>query len=123
MAFLADDVLDNGLSQLPANVDEIHICSQEPTTYAEATSTYSLGVKTAPTIGAAADRTDGGREVEAAAFSDGSVSATGTATHYAWVNAAGTVLYATKALSSSQAVTNGNTFSLTAHAIGIPDAV
>lgn len=121
MAYLNDDVRDNGLAKL-ADVDEIHVCSQEPTTYAEATSTYTLGNKGTPTLSAIQTDGAGGREVEAAAFTDGSVTASGTATHFAWVDTVNDILYATKALSSSQAVTSGNSFSLNAHAVGIPGA-
>ena len=121
MAFLNDGVLDAGLQQLTDNVNELHICSQEPTTYAEATSTYTLGNKATPAISAPQDRTGGGREVEASAFSDGSVTADGTATHWAWVDTNASTLYAAKTLSSSQSVTNGNTFSLDAHDVAIPD--
>lgn len=121
MPYLDDDVLDNGVGQLQANVDEIHVCSQEPTNYTEATSTYTLGNKSAPTISAPQDRTGGGRECEASSFSDGSATADGTASHFAWVDTVNTRLYAAQALSSTQAVSNGQTFSLTAHAVGIPD--
>lgn len=122
MTFLADNVLDNGVSYATTNVDRLDICSQEPTTYTEATSTYTLGNKTAPTMNGPQDRTGGGREAEMASFSDGSVTSTGTASHFAWANTGGTELIATEALSSSQSVTSGNTFSLTAHSVGIPDA-
>ena len=80
MASVSNDVRDNGLQVLPANVDAIYVCSQEPSTYAEATSTYSLGVKTGPTISAPQDAAGGGREVVSSAFSNGSVTADGTAT-------------------------------------------
>ncbi len=121
MPFLSDDVLDGGLDVLDTATTTLHICSQEPTTLAEANSTYTLGNKTSLSIGAPADRTGGGREVTIASFSDGSVTADGTATHYAIIDA--TRLLATNSLSASQAVINGNTFSLAAFTIGIPDAV
>lgn len=122
MTFLADNVLDNGVSYASTNVDRLDICSQEPTTYTEATSTYTLGDKNNPTMNGPQDRTGGGREVEMASFSDGDVTSTGTASHFAWSYTGGTELIATEALSSSQSVTSGNTFSLTAHSVGIPDA-
>lgn len=121
MTVLTDNVLDSGVSYASTNVDRIDICSQEPATYTEATSTYTLGNKTSPSIGAPQDRAGGGREVEAASFSDGSVTATGTASHFAWNYTGNTELVTAEALSSSQGVTNSNSFSLTAHAVGIPD--
>lgn len=121
MASLADRVFDNGLTVLDTEANRIDITSQEATTYAEATSTYTLGNSTSLSIGAPADRTGGGREVVAAAISDGSVSGTGTATHYAIVDTSNSRLLATGSLSASQSVTSGNTFSLASFTIGIPD--
>ena len=123
MAFLDNDVRDNGLQRLSDRVNAIHVCSQEPTTFAEATSTYSLGLKATPTVSAPAAGSSGGRRVTAAAFSDGAASADGMATHFAWVDTVNNILYAAKALSNSQEVTDGNAFSLSAHDITIPAAV
>jgi hypothetical protein len=65
--------------------------------------------------------------VTIAAITDGSVTATGTATHYAIVDTSATYggprLLATGSLSASQAVTSGNTFTLSSAVIGIPGAV
>ena len=121
MASLGDRVFDNGLTVLDTEANAIHITSQEATTYTEATSTYTLGNSTYLSIGAPADRTGGGREFTAAAISDGSVTGTGTATHYAVVDTVNSRLLATGSLSVSQAVTTGNTFSLGSFTIGIPD--
>lgn len=121
MASLADRVFDNGLTVLDTEANRIDITSQESTTYAEATSTHTLGNSTSLSIGAPADRSGGGREVTVAALSDGSVSGTGTATHFAIVDTSNSRLLATGSLSASQAVTSGNTFSLGSFTIGIPD--
>jgi len=121
MALIGDRVLDNGLGVLNSEANEIVICSQEPTTYTEAHTTYKLGTKSSPTIAAPSDRTGGGREAVAAAISDGSVEATGTSTHFAITDTVNSRLLAVGALSSSQAVTSGNTFSLTSFSVGIPD--
>lgn len=121
MAFLADRVFDNGLTVLDTEANRLDICSSAPTTYTEATSTYTLGNKTSLSIGAPADRTGGGREVAVAAFTDGSVTGTGTAAYYAICDTTNSRLLAQGSLSSSQAVTSGNTFSISAFKIGIPD--
>lgn len=121
MASLHNDVFDNGLSSLSSYGDRLDICSTEPTTYTEATSTYTLGNKTSPTINAPSDRGGGGREVVVDAITDGSVTGTGTAAYWSIVDVSETKLLATGSLSSSQAVTSGNTFTLTSFAIGIPD--
>ena len=72
-------------------------------------------------IGAPQDRNAGGREVVVAAISDGTVTATGTATHYAILDTVNSRLLATGSLSASQAVTSGNTFTLSSTTVGIPD--
>lgn len=121
MPSLGDRVLDNGLTVLDTEANRLDICSSEPTTYTEATSTNSLGNKTNPSIGAPADRSGGGREVTVAAITDGSVTASGTATHYAITDTSNSRLLAAGALSASQAVTLNNTFSLGSFAVGVPD--
>ena len=123
MATLNDRVFDNGLTVLDTEANKIIITSQEATTYTEANATYALGNSTSLSVGAPADRSGGGREVTVAAITDGSVTSTGTATHYAIVDTANTRLLATSALTASQAVTSGNTFTLSSVAIGIPDPV
>lgn len=121
MATLNDRVFDNGLTVLDTEANVIHITSQEATDYTDATSTSTLGNSTSLSIGAPADRTGGGREVTVAAITDGSVTGTGTATHYAIVDTVNSRLLATGSLSASQAVTSGNSFTLSSVAIGIPD--
>ena len=121
MATLNDRVLDNGLTVLDTEANKIVITSQEATTYTEANATYALGNSTSISIGAPADRSGGGHEVVVAAITDGSVTGTGTATHYAIIDTANTRLLATSTLTASQAVTSGNTFTLSSVAIGIPD--
>lgn len=121
MATLGNRVFDNGLTVLDTEANAIHITSQEASDYTEATSTYTLGNSTSLSIGAPADRTGGGREVAVAAITDGSVSSTGTATHYAIVDTSNSRLLATGALNASQSVTSGNTFTLATFDVGIPD--
>jgi hypothetical protein len=121
MATLNDRVFDNGLTVLDTEANRIDITSQEATSYAEATSTYTLGNSTSLSIGAPQDRSGGGREVVVSAITDGSVTGTGTATHYAIVDTSNSRLLATGSLTASQSVTSGNTFTLSSVAIGIPD--
>ena len=121
MATLNDRVLDSGLSVLDTEANKIVVTSQEATTYTEANATYALGNSTSLSIGAPADRSGGGREVTVAAISDGSITGTGTATHYAIVDTVNSRLLATSTLSASQSVTSGNPFTLASFTIGIPD--
>ena len=123
MGFIADRCLDNGLTVLDTEASRFDICSQEPTTYAEATSTHTLGNTTSISIGAPADRTasGGGRKVTLAAISDASVTGTGTATHFAITDVSNSRLLVTGALNASQSVNSGNQFDISALDIGIPD--
>jgi|TARA_R110000851_G_scaffold157493_1_gene300353 hypothetical protein len=121
MATLNDRVFDNGLTVLDTEANKIVITSQEATTYTEANATYALGDSTSLSIGVPQDRTAGGREVVVAAITDGSVTGTGTATHYAIIDTVNTRLLATSTLTASQAVTSGNTFTLSSVSVGIPD--
>ena len=121
MPLIADYILDLALAEFDTNATRLDITSAEATTYAEATSTLTLGNKTSISVGAPADRTPNGRKVTVAAITDGTVTDTDTATHWAITKA--DTLMATCALSAGQAVTSGNTFTLAAFDIGIPDAV
>lgn len=125
MVYLNDRVLDQGIKILSDEADRIDICSQEPATHTEATSTYSLGYKDHGAAGSAfgdpGNRTPSGRKVSSTAVTDGEVTATGTATHYAVSDHDATRLLAANSLDASQAVTDGNAFSLPSFDIGIPD--
>lgn len=122
MPFIADRVLDNGLTVLGTEANRLDICSSEPTTYTQATSTNTLGNKTSLSIGAPTARTPSGRKVVVAQITDGTVTGTATATHWAISDTVNSRLLATGSLSASQAVTSGNTFTLASFDIGIPGA-
>lgn len=122
MPFIADRVLDLGLTVLSTEANRLDICSSEPTTYAAATGSASLGNKTSLSIGAPAARSPSGRRVTVAQITDGNVTTAGTATHWAIVDTVNSRLLATGNLASSQAVTNGNIFTLPAFDVGIPGA-
>lgn len=123
MAFIADSIFDNGLSYATTNGETLYITSAEATTYAEANATFKLGTKTSATVGSPAAGATDGRRVIVSAITDGAVNGTGTATHWALCkDSATSELLATGALTSSQAVTSGNTFTLDAISITIRDA-
>lgn len=121
MASISDYVLDAALAKLDTEADRIDITSQEATTYAEATSTYTLGNSTSVSFGAPEDGDTSGRKTRCAAISDGSVTGSGNATHYAIVDVSATRLLATGSLTTSQAVVSGNTFTVAAFDVEIPD--
>lgn len=125
MATLNNNTLDNGLTALKAAASHIYITSQEATTFLEATSTYALGNKNfgagAVYPGAIAAGTPSGRKLSSAPITDGSVTANGTATHYAVTSSAASQLEVTNNLVASQVVTNLNTFTLTAADVRLPN--
>ena len=122
VAFLADIVMDSGLSYITSNGSRLDICSQQPANYTEATSTYTLGNKTSLSAGSPQDGASTGRRVIIPAITDGSVTGTGTASHWGYSKTSATAaLLAAQSLSASQGVTSGNTFTLDAISITIPD--
>lgn len=121
MATIADYVLDAALSKLDTEADRIDITSQEAATYAEATSTYTLGNSTSLAFGAPQDGDTSGRKVQSAAITDGSVTGSGSASHYAIVDTSNTRLLATGSLTTPQGVTSGNSFTIAAFDVEIPD--
>jgi hypothetical protein len=98
------------------------VCSQQPTDFTTATSTYALGNKNfgvgnafgAPTTGSP------GRSVTSTAITDGAVTASGTVTAWAAVDSVNSLLLASGPLSGGQAVTAGQTFSLSALTVRLP---
>lgn len=119
MPLFADYLLDLALAHLDTNANRFDICSTEPTTYAQATSTYTLGSAT-PSIGAPTDRTPNGRKVVLAAISAGTVTNSGTAGFYALTETGASRLLVCGTI-TPQVVTAGNTFTTLALDIGIPD--
>ena len=121
MAYINPEVFDQGLDYADTNGTRLDICyTQEPTTYTEATSTYTCGNKTGLNTGATEAGATDGRRVIIPAITDGSVTASQTAGWWALTDGA-SVLIAAGALSGTQAVTSGNTFTLDAISITIRD--
>jgi hypothetical protein len=111
-AYINDTVFDAGLTAVQAAETTTYITyTQQPTTYTEASSTYKCASNTSGMTGPTAGATSG-RKLTNTAISAGSVTATQTAGWYGLTS--GTVLYFANALSATQALTNGNTFSLAA---------
>jgi len=122
-AVIGQYVFDAALDYIDDNLSDIYICSAKPTTFTQATSTYALGDHNTPTCGAptGGDGGGGSRKVTVGAVSDGDVTDDGTAAWVAGVYAGASKLLFAQELASSQAVTEGNTFSLTAFDIEFPD--
>lgn len=109
-------VLDLGLNVLDTETTHIYICSSQPTSYIEATSTYALGNKNfgaGAAFGSPANGTPtGSRKVSSAAITDGSVTAGGTAGYVAFTDNTNSRFHGTITLSATQVVTSGNVFTL-----------
>lgn len=123
MAFISDFVFDAALAVFTEDANRLDITSSEPTSYAEATSTYSLGNKTGITVSSPTDASPNGRMVTISAISDGDVTDTGTASYYAITDTVNSRLLATGTITTPQVVTNGNVFTTSAANIRFPDAV
>lgn len=124
MPYINDEAFDGGLDYLDTNGTRVDITSQEAATYGQATTggTYSLGNKTGLNTGAPGNASAGsGRSVVVPAITDGSVTNSGTASHWALTDGT-SLLLATNALSATQAVTATNTFTLDSIEIFIRDA-
>jgi len=118
-----DWVLDNGLTAFKNAATDIYLCSQEPTSFADATTTYALGHKTfgaGNTLTGPFARSPNGRKVTTTAITDGTVTGGGTASRWAIVDTVNSRLLVDNDLASAQAVTAGNVFSLPAFDFGIP---
>lgn len=123
MPFIADSALDAAL-EVVRTATRLDICSAEPTTYTQATSTLSLQNKTGITMGAVGDRTPNGRKTTCPAQASGATAtASGSGTHWALSLATGSVLLATGANASAIAITAGVPVPTNAFDVGLADAV
>lgn len=113
MSFLNDEVLDQGLDYLTANGSRVDVCNAEPTTYAEATSTFSIGSKTGLTVGATANGDTDGRKVVIPAITDGTVDSDDDATHWALTDGS-SILLAVGALAATKSIVTGSPWTLNA---------
>ena len=123
--FVPDATIDAMLDVIADNVDRIDICSTQPTTYAQATSTYSLGNATVTAGAGSGDWTlangdTSGRKLTLAEQTGVSIGASGTAAHIAGTNGTDTLYFVTTC--TSQAVTSGNTATIQTFDIEIQDA-
>jgi len=117
-----DSILDLMLDVIRARITGISVCSTQPTTYAEATSTYKLADKNGltSTYLTKGNGDTSGRKVAMAANNSISVDTTGTAAHIAWWGSTGsTLLYVTTC--TTQAITTGNTVNIPTHDFEIRD--
>jgi hypothetical protein len=121
---VGDYALDNGLNAIHNLADKIYICSADPLTFTDAVTTYALGNKNwgvGLAFGAPAPGSPNGRQIASAAITDGTVTATGSATKWAVVDSVNSRLLANGSLAATQAVTSGNNFTLASFLIRLPN--
>lgn len=101
-------VLDPALDFLMDNTVKLHVCSAEPTTYAEANATYMLANSAVLDMSsvAPADGVTSGRRVSVPEVVIASITNSGTATHIALSDGAAVLYYVTEC--TSQVLTSGN---------------
>lgn len=117
---IGDRVFDEGLTILTTDVENLYICHTQPTTFAEASTTYKLGTKAAPTITGPAAGDVSGRKVTVSAISDGVVDANGDAAWFALCDNSNSELLVSGNLAATQAIVTGSPFSLTAIDVELP---
>jgi hypothetical protein len=117
-ATIADSVFDAALNFLETNGTVVHITSADPTNWA-GLAAVTLGNETACTYTGPENGTSG-RKTTLDAITDGDVTGTDTATHFAITNGSDAV-YIVQELNASQGVTSGNKFTLTAVTIQLSD--
>jgi hypothetical protein len=115
-----DIVLTNGLTILDTQSDRLYIVSQDPNNYTEATSTYALGNKNFG-VGAVFGTPPNGQRVTSNPITDGVVTANGTAAGWAVVTSGSSRMDVNGDLSAAQVVSSGNTFTLGAFDVRIPN--
>jgi hypothetical protein len=123
MAKWQDDIiLDTALNYVKNNVTQESVCSAQPTTYAEATSTYKLALKTGLTSGSFTGPANGdtnGRKLTVNQQASINVDTGGSATHVALCSGS-VLLYVTTC--TTQVLTSGNTVTVPNWDIEISDA-
>lgn len=118
MPFLNDNTLDNGLAAPKAAADRLFLCNAEPATYLQASSTFKVGEKLLAAggvfPGAIAAGSPSGRKLSTVAVSDGDITASGNASHWASATSGSSRLEVAQALAATQAVTINNKWSMPA---------
>lgn len=104
MSYTSPDVLDASLSKIDLECNRIDFCSALPSTFAQATSTYSLGYKANPTISAPVTYDTSKRKITVEAFTDGVGTASGTIGFWALSDTNNSKLLLAGSVAASKAV-------------------
>jgi hypothetical protein len=117
-----DLMLDAALDYIKNNTTQECVCNAQPTTYAEAISTYKLALRTGLTSGSftgPADGDTGGRKLSVNQQATITVDTSGNATHIALCSGS-VLLYVTTC--TSQALVAGNTVTVPLWKMTLGDA-
>jgi len=114
---LPDATIDGFLDTIADTCDRVDVCSTQPTTYTQATSTYTLGNTTLTTGDGGGDWTiangdTSGRKLSLAQQAGITATGTDTAQHIAFTDGSSTLLAV--ATCTSQSVTSGNSITINA---------
>lgn len=123
MTFWSDRLYDLGLNVLDTEATHLELCSTEPTTYTQATSTLNLGTKNfgaGAAFGSPAAGSPNGRQVTLNAVTDGTSGTTGNAGFWAVTDRTNSRLLAAGPLSSSRSLTSGTPWTSAATVFRIP---
>lgn len=121
MPYLDARVLDRGLESLVTETTRLTINPSQPIDYAEAIAAM-LGQRNLPLVTGPSNALPSGRKATVEAFSTGSVTVAGTATHWCLVDDNGQRLLASAPLANPLLLAAGNAFTLTAFDIIMPGA-
>ena len=119
-----DDMMDAALDYIKNNADRLCVCSAEPSTYTEATSTYKLAYAdiTSADFTGPSDGDTSGRKLTVNAQTNMTVDTSGSATHLALVNTTSSeLLYVTTSDPSSATLNVGGLIDTRAFDIEIAD--
>lgn len=116
---LSPNTLDALLNYIKNNAENLYICNNEPTTFLEASTTYKLGVKSAPAFTGPAAGTGEARYIQVDAVTDGVITANGTAGYAAITKDSTSELLAVFDLDYPRVIDGEQTFTLTSHKINV----
>ena len=114
MSYFSPNAHDAKLNYIKNNTENLYICSSEPTTFLEASSTYKLGVKAAPSFTGPAAGDTSGRKITVNAVTDGSITGTGWVYYIALTDDSASELLHVKVVNVAREITTELVFTLAA---------
>jgi len=109
---LPDSIINGMLDYIRARVTRINVNSTQPTTYAEATSTYKLATTTITSTGlTVGDGDTSGRKFAVSSKTGLTIDTTGTAAHVSLSGSTGSTLLLVTTCTTA-ALTTGNTVNI-----------